>query len=526
MACIMLTRKMRASRGVAFLSCVMLISGCAGSASDINPITDTIQEDSLVTPDPALSSAKDIQSISPKILVDQNGYRTGASKTVLFKCNKEDMDSYSSTFEIRRVADDSTAFTAAITWPSDGEVGSGIFTDFQTDGEYYIYAEGLGYSCSFFIGDDVYDTIYESALRQYYLNRCGVALTQEYAGDDARGICHSDLATLEEKPSVTLDITGGWHLDSNADRDVETGCIIINNLLFAYEMNPEVFEKDYGIPESSNDIPDILDEVEYEANWLLKMQDEKTGGVYASALTNMTAGQNLSMADVVVSSVSAEATINFAATLAWCSYVYEDIDPVFAKKCLDAAVSAYNASKSMGALGSYDASFLAAAQLYRLTGDKTYENGLTTYFKSSSFESDFISNDYIFMGGICYLKTTQPVNREICSKIMEALMRQAEAISVASKKSDYMISTDNYEDNAGILRNMRLLTVTNHIIYSQEYVEIIENHAHFLLGRGPTGANLATDTTEYTYKENDNVIGILYDPILDAEFMILLSAIM
>ena len=80
----------------------------------------------------------------------------------------------------------------------------------------------------------------------------------------------------------------------------------------------------------------------------------------------------------------------------------------------------------MGALGSYDASFLASAQLYRLTGDKTYENCLSTYFKSSSFESDFIMNDCIFMGGICYLKTTQPVNRDVCSKIMGALIGEAE----------------------------------------------------------------------------------------------------
>ena len=522
----MLTRKMRASRGVAFLSCVMLISGCAGSASDINPITDTIQEDSLVTPDPALSSARDIQSISPKILVDQNGYRTGASKTVLFKCNKEDMDSYSSTFEIRRVADDSTAFTAAITWPSDGEVGSGIFTDFQTDGEYYIYAEGLGYSCSFFIGDDVYDTIYESALRQYYLNRCGVALTQEYAGDDARGICHSDLATLEEKPSVTLDITGGWHLDSNADRDVETGCLIIDNLLLSYEMNPEVFTKDCGIPESGDDVPDVLDEIRYEADWLLKMQDTGTGGVYTSALTNAKNGENLSMAAVVVTKVTPESTVNFAATLAWCSYVYAEIDSVFSKKCLMAAESAYDAAASMGALGKNDASFLAAAQLYRMTGEKTYENCLSTYFKSSTFEADFILKDYLFLGGICYLKTTKPVNKDVCSKIMNALIGEAETISVASKKSDYMVSTDDYEDVASLLRNMRCLTVTNHIIYSQEYVEIIENHAHFLLGSGPTGANLATDNTEYTYKDYGSSKGILYDPIMDAEFLILLSAIM
>ena len=176
-------------------------------------------------PDPALSTAIALESISPKILTDQNGYRTGASKTVLFINKDLDTSKLPSTFEIRKAADDVAVFTASITWSLDkvgdtGEcIGSGTFTDYQTDGDYYIYAEGLGDSCSFSIGDGVYDMLYESALRQYYLNRCGVALTQEYAGDDARGICHSDLATYKSDSSKTLDITGGWHLDSNADRD-------------------------------------------------------------------------------------------------------------------------------------------------------------------------------------------------------------------------------------------------------------------------------------------------------------------
>lgn len=522
----MLTHNKRALIGIALVSCITLVSGCSESATDINPITDTIQENALVTPDPALETAEEIESISPSVLVDQNGYRTGASKTVLFKDKAQDNTKLSSVFEIRRISDDAVVYTGIITWSDNSDVGSGIFTGFQTDGDYYIYAEGLGSSCSFSIGDKVYDTLYQSALRQYYLNRCGIALTQEYAGDDARGICHSDLAMLEESSSATLDITGGWHLDSNADRDVETGCIIIDNLLLAYEMNPEVFTDDCGIPESANNVPDLLDEIEYEASWLLKMQNTLTGEVYASALTNAKEGENLSMADVIVTKATAQSTINFAATLAWCSYIYEDVDASFSKKCLNAAISAYEAASDMGALGKYDASFLAAAQLYRMTGDKTYENCLSMYFKSSSFDSDFIEKDAIFMGGICYLKTTQPVNKDICSGIMENLINEAEKISVAAKKCDYMVSVDDYENVVGILRNMRLLTVTNHIIYSQEYVEIIENHAHFLLGRGPSGANLATDTTEYTYKETDSGNGILYEPILDAEFLILLSAIM
>uniref|UniRef100_UPI0025EA9210 hypothetical protein n=1 Tax=Butyrivibrio sp. TaxID=28121 RepID=UPI0025EA9210 len=80
----MLTHNKRALIGIALVSCITLVSGCSESATEINPITDTIQENALVTPDPALETAEEIESISPSVLVDQNGYRTGASKTVLF----------------------------------------------------------------------------------------------------------------------------------------------------------------------------------------------------------------------------------------------------------------------------------------------------------------------------------------------------------------------------------------------------------------------------------------------------------
>src|SRR5207244_11865812 len=44
-------------------------------------------------------------------------------------------------------------------------------------------------------------------------------------------------------------------------------------LLHAYEANSQAFSDDYGIPESGNGIPDILDEVKWGLDWLLRMQN-------------------------------------------------------------------------------------------------------------------------------------------------------------------------------------------------------------------------------------------------------------
>jgi hypothetical protein len=49
---------------------------------------------------------------------------------------------------------------------------------------------------------------------------------------------------------------------------------VIPALVLAYELNPAAFGDDWNIPESGNGIPDILDEVKWECDWLCRMQLE------------------------------------------------------------------------------------------------------------------------------------------------------------------------------------------------------------------------------------------------------------
>ena len=44
-------------------------------------------------------------------------------------------------------------------------------------------------------------------------------------------------------------------------------------LLDAYRMSPAVFRDDFGIPESGNGLPDLLDELKWELDFLRRMQD-------------------------------------------------------------------------------------------------------------------------------------------------------------------------------------------------------------------------------------------------------------
>ena len=108
---------------------------------------------------------------------------------------------------------------------------------------------------------------------------------------------------------------------------------------------------------------------------------------------------------------------------------------------------------------------------------------------------------------------------------MKELLEKTEKIADGADQSAYYVYSDQNRDIGSILADMRCLTVTNHVIYSHEYTEIIENYAHYLMGRNQDAVNLVDDTTEHTWKDIGNRNGITMQPIEDAEFIILISTI-
>ncbi len=509
-------KKMRAVS--LMLAVTVSVSGCgAGIAQN----ESKIQEQDVPSGTPAPNVVYDVPVSTPRTLVDQNGYRTGAEKSVVFKG-----ENLPDVFYVYNADTDELEYTGQMRNETKDENGEttkiGYFTDLVEDGTYYIYTDELGSSYTFRIQNDLYDNIFNEACKNYYLNRCGMNLSEEYAGEDAHASCHTAEASLQENPSKTLDVTGGWHLDSEADRDVVQGCKIAQNLLLAYEMNSDSIGDETGIPESGNGIPDVLDEVKYEIDWLMKMQDERTGGVYGSAVTVSSEGQDLMQAEVEVTPITMEATIRFAALLADFSFMFQSFDEEYATECLKCADRAYSLFVNNEDVNTSGAGFHAAAQLYRATGSANYEQVLTAFFQKEDFSSLFDEDDDIFLGGVTYISTSQKVNVEVCEKIMKLLMNKASAIASSARSSAYLVSNT---DHTKLLDDMRTITIADHIIYNYEYTTIIENHAHYLMGRNPEAVNYITDNTDHTYKDTDEGTGIMNQPLMNAKFIFMLSVI-
>ncbi len=240
----------------------------------------------------------DPTTITEFIRIDQLGYRPGDQKVAVIANPINGFNSGQSfipgnSYEVRRWNDDTTVFTGSIQAFNNGNThlqsGDQVwwfdFSALTIPGNYYIYdvTNGVG-SYQFTISDEVYQEALKQAMRVFYHQRCGVAKTSIFAdvwGDDS---CHThsgqDLAcrlvTDQGNASTAKDLSGGWHDAGDYNKYTNFTYSPVHALLFAYQKNPSVFGDNYNIPESGNGIPDILDEVKFELEWLLKMQ--KTDG--------------------------------------------------------------------------------------------------------------------------------------------------------------------------------------------------------------------------------------------------------
>ena len=500
-----------------------VVTGC-GNLQDfqVDSLQDREETDEFTSLGLSPEFDYEVPESLPSILVDQVGYAVGCQKVAMI--NDETPPE---TFSVLDADTGKEVYTGKIESKGyDLSVNAYIsyadFTEFNTVGTYYIQAASIGRSYAFEIIEEPYKELLSKVFIQYYFNRCGLTLSSELAGDAAHNACHSREAQMKEEAMIKRDVSGGWHVDEIGSRDVAKGCQAVNTLLLAYEIYPDDMGDDMGIPESGNGIPDVLDEVKYEIDWLLKMQETKSGAVYASvsSVDNKNADYIL-----YIDSITMEATIHFAATMAKFSYLYQGYDREFATLCLQASDRAYRYAQNYLAAVSEKQYFFAAAELYRATGGYQYHSVVKSYLTQNR-DLD-LDDDYVFWGCVTYLSTKQKVDIDLCEAVTQNLMRKGETISYASKESKILVNADEKQGgNAALLRDMARLAVVDHIITNHEYAMVLENHIHYMLGRNLLSISYLDGVGERNYRDVDVNLGIMNQVDQNAELLFLLAAIM
>lgn len=516
---------MKRSRILPILLCFALLAGCVQSSVPKTVEKSEPEESSITSMEEEPVLSYEVPVSVPGILINQLGYLPGSTKVAVFSGQEMPTIFYVVSEETGEIVFTGGLEAEGYDRGHDEYNSYGDFSELKTEGTYYIEAPILGRSYSFTIADEIYHDVFKEACKQYYYNRCGMTLTEEHAGNAAHNACHTGNASLLEDISVSMDVTGGWHQDEKGQKDVVTAAKTIGIMLLAYELYGKAFTDDVGIPESGNGVPDILDEIRYEIEWLLKMQDQQTGAVYAG-VTVYSPGEDASgkASNIYVEPPSAEAEKAFAMALAKFSYLYQSYDTQYATVCLKAADRAYKHSEICDEKGVDNWKFAAAAELYRAAGQQAFHAKMIEYFKDSE---NFSERDEItILGGVTYISTKHTVRTDLCEIVMDMLMSQSEDIAKTSKESLYFTAgNEKQSNNDQLLVEMMYLAVVNYIISNHEYETIIENHLHYFMGRNAQAISYIENIGERSYEHVEGSLGLMQQFEADSKLIFMLSEV-
>lgn len=343
---------------------------------------------------------------STHIRVNQVGFTPSSQKLAVVP------ESAATHFEIRFIGGRSV-FSAELgelaVWPySEEQVRVADFSDLRTPGRYIVVVDGVGDSPPFEIRPDVLRPVSTAALKAFYLARSRTDLEPEFAGPWARTGGHPDdqvrihaSAASPTRPEGTIIASqDGWYDAGDYNKYIVNAAFATATLFAAYEHYPRYFQGlETTIPESGDDIPDIIDEALFNLRWMLTMQDPTDGGVYHKLTTQNFEGMIMPVdatADRFVVQKSTPAALDLAASAAMAARVLREW-PQFenlAGECVAAADRAWAWATTRPEVayeqpagfqtGTYaiegddftDELAWAAVELFLTTGDSAYLDGI------------------------------------------------------------------------------------------------------------------------------------------------------
>jgi endoglucanase len=284
-------------------------------------------------------------SDEPAIVFNQAGYQTEWPKRALL-INKPQ----SSIVTLRDAETDAlimmikpkeTGFSDLDSTQVEGQLLD--FSKIEREGLYYL-EDGELRSPNFRIGEKVYKEATRLLLRSYYLQRCGVELLDPETGLSHEA-CHLNdgvYARDDEfnKEGLPRDAAGGWHDAGDYGKYIAPATVTVNRLLSLYLMAPERYpDEALSTPESGNGISDLLDEVKFELDWMLRMQ-RADGAIYrklsGAKWPKVISPENDTQPRYIYG-VSSPETGKFISSMAIAFRAYKDIDTDLANSYLAAA---------------------------------------------------------------------------------------------------------------------------------------------------------------------------------------------
>ena len=477
------------------------------------------------------------QLVSDRIKINQLGYYTNAPKLAVVTGTTDATTFFVTSTNLRDTLYRGTLGSEMQSKNSSTKTKLADFSSLHTDGTFVLFIPGIGHSYVFDVRGHVNHTAAVAGIKGYYYQRASMPLEEPFAGKWHRSAGHPDndvlihpSAASKERPAGTrISTPGGWYDAGDYNKYVVNSGISMGTMLSAYEDFPAYFDTlKTNIPESSDHVPDLLNELIYNLRWMLTMQDPTDGGVYNKCTNASFDGMIMPGVTTLpryVVQKGTGATLDFAAVTAQAARILRRFQrqlPGLSDSCLRASVKAWQwAEKSpsmeydqnainkthepkitTGAYG--DRNFTdewtwAAAELFATTGNKTYYDAYSRQKKETISLPSWGSVELLGHYTMIRFQKNLPAYAQ---KDVQAIIPQITALAdkyisnvdanafntvMGQTPADFNWGSNSNAANQGIvLINAYLLTK------DKKYIDYALTNLDYILGRNATGYSFLT----------------------------------
>lgn len=383
-------------------------------------IASSSSESSVSSAASSLAAVADVP-VSEFIVVDQFGYLPELEKVAVIRDPQTGFDAASSftpgnNYQLINLNSGNVVKSGQLTAWNNGATGvaSGDrawwfdFSDINTVGNYVVVDTANNTrSPQFRIAPDVYKSVLKHAFRTFFYQRAGFAKELPYAevgwtdaashikpGQDKQ----ARLFTEKSNAITERDLSGGWYDAGDYNKYTNWHADYLVTLLHSWRENPAAWGDDFNIPESGNGISDLIDEIKWGFDWLIKMQNSD-GSVLSIVGLSHASPPSSASGPSYYGPASTSATLSSAAAFAFGSRIFGSLDhPGFAEYAADLKQRAQLAwqwasvnpavivrnnegiysglgagQQEVDAAGRAEKRVLAAIYLYDITGENTYK---------------------------------------------------------------------------------------------------------------------------------------------------------
>lgn len=426
------------------------------------------------------------------------------------------------------------------------------FSNFKDVGEFFITIPGVGRSWTFRQAPDTYGEAFYIAARGLFHQRCGIAIDGKYSAW-TRKICHTEpVYESDNIPFIvpiqapenyqvfdviggsidyghqTDDARGGWHDAADWDRNISHYTDVFD-LLGAYEIAPKKFtDGQLHIPESSNGIPDILDEAEYGLLVWKKSMDAK-GGVAGVVETWTHPKMDDPNVHYAYSKRTRWSSLLYAAAAAEYAYLVAPFNKEKAEEYTQSALKAYafgidpknkltdftihaGADRGKGEKYTYtfteddkaNIPYLIAAKLrlFILTENKEYLEGIPALLKEAPhpYVWPFSQRDYSpwLYFGLFSDKVSNHLPKPLIEKWRQNYLEVADDLVKLKANQPYRHTWNSSQDywmgwgSTTMTNQARTLLIANHLKPDEKYRDAALGNVDFMLGANPLGMSWTT----------------------------------